>query len=305
MRIKFLFLIPLFFYSAFLFSQTTLPNLDFEDWTSYAGGQYEEPSGGVWATPNKVVLLSSVFPVSTEKTIDAYSGTYAAKMSSIMTTIGMLITGSLATGTFDETETPPNNMHLGMPFSGRPERFIGYYKYMNNNGDSCAIYATLSKWDGVARQEIGKAELTSTLTVNAYTKFDLEFIYSSADTPDSISVVFASSAAGDLMQGNDGSTLYIDSVAFSYPAGINELSNQTLHVSCYPVPASNQICFELERNINNGVINIFNESGSKQRSLLITKKTMSLPVDELAPGKYLYQIIEKNDIIHTGSFIVN
>jgi hypothetical protein len=294
----------IFIFNVYLFSQTTLPNMDFEDWTSYAGGQYEEPSGGVWTTANKVVLLSVIFPVTTEKTTDAYSGTYAAKMTSIMTSISMLVTGSLATGTFNETETPPNNMHLGMPFTGRPEKFTGYYKYINNNGDSCDIYAILSKWDGTTRQEVGRAAMRSTLEVSAYTKFELTFNYTSADVPDSISVVFASSAAGDQMLGTDGSTLYIDSVAFLYPVSINEFANYSVQVNCFPLPADDRVNFEMSRNISNGNIIVFDERGSKIKSLEVTEKAFTFPVNDLLPGKYFYQITEENELVQSGYFVV-
>lgn len=294
----------IFIFNAFIFSQTTLPNLDFEDWTSYAGGQYEEPSGGVWTTANKVVLLSAIFPVTTEKTTDAYSGTYAAKMTSIMTSISMLVTGSLATGTFNETETPPNNMHLGMPFTGRPQSFTGYYKYIDNNGDSCDIYAILSKWNGSARQEVGRAGMRSTQTVSTYTKFDLTFNYTSADTPDSISVVFASSAAGDQMLGTDGSTLCIDSVAFIYPTGITELTNLPLRVNCYPVPAKESLNFELDHEIKEGSILIFGEAGNSIESISIKEKTFTISLNGFSPGKYFYQITEENNILNSGYFMV-
>ena len=218
--------------------------------------------------------------------------------------LSMLITGSLATGTFNEMETPPNNMHLGMPFTGRPEKFIGYYKYTDNGGDSCSIYAILSYWDGSARQEIGRAELKSTLTVTSYTKFDLTFNYTTADTPDSISVVFASSAAGDQMVGNVGSTLYIDSIAFVYPTGIGEFTDIPLQVNCFPIPASDAVNFSLNKNISEGHITVFGETGTEIESFSITERNFALPVNKLSAGKYFYQIAEKNKVVHSGYFMV-
>lgn len=292
---------------AYLHAQDTLPNMNFENWTSYGGGAYEEPSGGVWTTANKAVLLTSLIPVSTEKTTDAYSGTYAAMMTTKMASppVSMLITGSLATGTFNELETPPNNMHLGMPFTGRPERFVGFYKYENNNGDSCDIYAILSYWDGSARQEIARAALRSTQTVTVYTKFNLPFNYTLPNTPDSISVVFASSAGGAQMVGNVGSTLYIDSTGFVYPSGIHEVSPDPLLVNCYPVPASNTLYFLLNKIVDDGMLLIFNEAGSTVKSLAVNSNNMVISLNNFASGKYYYQFTEKNKIIHSGNFVVN
>jgi hypothetical protein len=296
-----------FFSSGLLFSQTTLPNMDFEDWTSYGGGAYEEPSGGVWTTANKSVLISSLIPVATEKTTDAVSGLYAAKMTTKMASppISMLITGTLATGEFNELATPPANLKLGKPFTGRPLRFTGYFKYLNNNGDSCDIYATLSKWDGSARQTVGKANYRSSVTVSDYTKFDLPFVYYSADTPDSISVVFASSAAGDQMLGYVGSTLYIDSIGFAYPVNITETAVAFLQVQCFPVPAETELNFILERNLTNGNIKIFNELGGEVQMLNCIKKEFSIPLNNYTKGKYFYQIIENRMVIYSGNFLID
>ena len=54
-----------FYYSK---SQTDLPNRGLEDWTvvhTTFSGDYDEPTGGVWTTANKVVQLG--FPKSTFK----------------------------------------------------------------------------------------------------------------------------------------------------------------------------------------------------------------------------------------------
>ena len=42
--------------------QTTLPNSDFENWTPFLNGLYEEPSGGVWATGNQAITIPIITP---------------------------------------------------------------------------------------------------------------------------------------------------------------------------------------------------------------------------------------------------
>lgn len=289
----------------FLHSQDTLPNMNFENWTSYGLGAYQEPSGGVWATANSVVLMA--MPVTTERTTDAVSGTYAAKMTTkqaTITTPPMLITGTLCTGVFNSAATS-NNMKFGKPFTGRPLRFTGYYKYYNNAGDSCDIYATLTKWTGTTREVVGKATLRSHDSVLTYTKFNLLFVYNSGDIPDSITVVFASSAAGDVMKGHVGSTLYIDNTNLDYTNGINELTKPSVKVKCFPIPAKTAVNFVLEKNIINGSIKIFNELGSEIKMINIINKEFSISVKDLSKGKYFYQIIEKNSILNSGYFLVN
>ena len=81
------------------YSQTTLPNMSFDSWTYST--YYNEPSGGVWTTANKAILINpSLFPATTDTTTDAVAGPYAAKMTTkLSSTIpAMLLTGTLATG---------------------------------------------------------------------------------------------------------------------------------------------------------------------------------------------------------------
>lgn len=287
------------------YSQTTLPNMSFDSWTYST--YYNEPSGGVWTTANKAILINpSLFPATTDTTTDAVAGPYAAKMTTkLSSTIpAMLLTGTLATGVFDQTAIPPANLKMGMPFTGRPLRFTGYYKYTDNAGDSCDIYAILSEWIGGARQTIGDARLRSSVTVTQYTKFDITFNYYSTDTPDSISIVFASSAAGNLLQGHAGSTLYIDNTALEYDNGFEMLMNPSIQVKCYPVPAVSSVNFSLNRELKDGMIKIFTETGSEVKSESIFNKDLVVPVNNLSAGKYYYKITEKGLSLNTGWFIV-
>jgi hypothetical protein len=309
MKNKLFFSLIMIFITCYLFAQDTLPNTNFENWTSYGAGLYEEPSGGVWTTANEIALLG--MPQTTLKTTDAESGTYAAEMITAQTTLTSpptLLTGTLATGIFNTTATPPANLQLGQPFTGRPVRFTGWYKYVNNDGDSCAIYAILSKWNGSSRQKVGEAKLSNaddTVIVSTYTQFNLPFTYYLPDTPDTISVVFASSAGGASMVGHVGSTLYIDNINLSYISSIDEIKKPSLNVQCYPVPSNSAVNFVLDRNVIEGSLMIFNELGSEVKKMNVTNKTFSVPVDDLSKGKYSYQILEKDNIIYSGSFLVN
>jgi hypothetical protein len=133
----------------------------------------------------------------------------------------------------------------------------------------------------------------------------LPFTYYLPDTPDTISVVFASSAGGGSMVGHVGSTLYIDNINLSYTSGINEPPNLSLKVQCYPVPSNSIVNFILERTIINGSIRIFNVLGNEIKSLAITKKEFTIPVEDLSKGKYYYQVVEKSSTLKTGYFLVN
>lgn len=218
--------------------------------------------------------------------------------------VGILLSGTLATGYF-YTSGLSGGIILGKPFTGRPVRFTGYYKYVHNQGDSCAIYANLTKRLGSSRELVGRAKLLNvTDSITTYTKFNLFFDYFSADTPDSISVVFASSAGGATYVGHVGSTLYIDNIDLSYDNGINEYWQNSLKVQCYPVPAKNSVNFKLEKEVKDGIIEIYTAAGNYLMSVNVTGKEIAVPIDGLAGGKYFYKLISKSLTLNTGQFIL-
>jgi len=190
---------------------TNVPDGDFEQWTLSAQSTYEEPSSGWWTSLN--VLKNLGGPESIKKTTDAHTGNYAAKL--ITSQWGeLIIPGILLSGIFDFNA--PNMIIEGKPFTEKPLKIKGYYKYTSVNGDSAAIYANITKYNlqTSRRDTIADARLAVLNTVQEYTMFDLDFDYFiTGQTPDSISIVFASSADGGNFNGAIGSTLYIDDVS--------------------------------------------------------------------------------------------
>lgn len=199
-----------------------LPNMDFEVWDQMVN--YENPSPyGIWATPNKTVDLNpAVYPVLVEKTTDAVSGEYAVKMSTdqIFIITEMLLTGSLTTGLFEvNLSNPTKSLKKGIPFTSKPTAFRGYYKYLPVDGDSCALYATLSKWNNVSKEQevIAHAGLNTTEYPQNYAEFILDFDYKTEGVdPDTLTIVFASSAGGEEFVGSVGSTLFVDDISLVY-----------------------------------------------------------------------------------------
>ena len=190
-----------------------LPNGNMEEWITYPN--YENPfPEGIWASANKIVDLNpSYYHAVLFKSDDAHSGNFAAKGVTARFDGLPLLTGSVSTGLFDvDLQNPLESMIIGVPYKSYPTRFQGYYKYFGVNGDSCEIRTTLTKWDLVAREQIkvGEAIMRTTDLVDEYTFFDLEFEYFSTEEPDTIDMVFAASAGGEIFVGGVGSTIYVD-----------------------------------------------------------------------------------------------
>ncbi len=199
-----------------------LPNMDMEMWTDFP--KYSVPSPiGIWATPNKIVdllLYMDPPPVTVEKTTDAVSGEYAAKIMTILPEDFILLTGTVATGIFDpDMQNQLESLKQGVPFTSKPVAFKGYYKYLPVDSDSCDIYSYLTHWNLALneRDTVAAAKLTTNdVEVDTYTEFNLTYNYLTADEPDTIILIFASSAAGDSFIGGVGSTLYIDDISLVY-----------------------------------------------------------------------------------------
>ncbi|MDD3875893.1 MAG: PCMD domain-containing protein [Bacteroidales bacterium] len=192
---------------------TNVNDGDFENWEAFTSGNntYEEPKSGWWATLN--VLSNLGAPKTAIKTSDAHTGKYAAKL--VTSQWGELtLPGILLSGVFDFNA--PNMIIEGKPFTDKPLTFKGFYKYTSVNGDSGAIYANITKYDfqAVKRDTIAEARFPVYNTISTYTPFEVDLNYLMTDvTPDSLSIVFASSADGGNFNGSIGSTLFIDDVS--------------------------------------------------------------------------------------------
>jgi hypothetical protein len=292
---------------ALSFGQTSFPNSDLESWTNM--GNYEQPAGGYWTTANKIVdLLPGFYPATTFKTTDAHSGTYAARMRTdrISPPVNLLVTGTLAVGEFDENGTPPDNLKLGKPFTSRPDKFTGWYKFTSVNSDSCDLYCLLSKWNPTTmmRDTIAWAGLREYTTQPSYIKFELPFNYSSSDSPDSISIVFASSAGGANFQGQVGNELFIDDVALETATGLEIMLMPEVGISVFPNPSVDQVNFNLSRTVRDGRMEILDLNGRAVYEAPFSGEHFGMNVREWATGTYFYRAWEGSEKLNTGTFVI-
>ena len=129
--------------------------------------------------------------------------------------------GNLFTGKFIKVDGTNGILNFGQPFTGRPTKLKGYYKYttapitdlpaegsqdytrfQNYKGkpDTCAIYIALGDW-----------------TVTEYKKFELNLDYRATNrVPTYIVIVCSASKYGDYFVGGRGSTLYVDEFSLDY-----------------------------------------------------------------------------------------
>ncbi len=285
--------------STFSVAQTPVETGDMETWDYDSGGDYYEPAG-YWATANPVSKLSALAPVTTfRETDNVYAGIYAAKMVTGVF-VALPVAGTLYTGEFDDTQitNPADAVKLGVPYTDRPTRFTGHYMYFPENGDSAAIVCQFTK----NSQLIGQGALVVYSEVSSYTAFDLEIDYYTADMPDSMSVVFSSSAGGQDFMAEAGSTLYIDEVAFEFETGLQTPLMPEVKVNLYPNPTSTQLFLNTDVLLNNGEVAIFDVKGTLIQEEKMTALQTELSVQHLNVGIYFYQIMEQGRIVAAGKF---
>jgi len=75
-------------------------------------------------------------------------------------------------------------------------------------------------------------------------------------------------------------------------------------ISVYPNPATNQVNFDLANNVAD-MITIFDISGRVIESIQINGSIESLNVENFENGIYFYQVINNNEAIKTGKFVVS
>lgn len=299
----------LLLFAALLLTHLTysqVPNLDLEQWTDF--GQYMEPSGE-WTTANKIVLLSGFNPVTTTRVTDAHGGTYAAKIETDeIQFLGTLVSGTLALGEFDQGALPPNNLKQGIPYpySTTLANFTGWYKFTSVNSDSCTIYCWLFKYNTTTgdRDTVAFAGFTQSTSVSSYTMWDEPFNYFSTDTPDSMSIVIASSKEGDIFQGQVGNAVWVDDIQLGLSTGLVDVLTPEVKVTAFPNPSSDVVRFSWERNLLEGSIQIYSLDGKLVMEKSVVGQDAEADISDLPRGSYHFLLNDQTTALYSGSFLV-
>jgi len=243
-----------------------------------------------------------------EKTEDRYGGEYAALIQT-RSILGRIAAGTLFTGRFIlDILNPLNSTQFGRPFAYKPLYLRGYYKYIPVNNDSCRIASFLTKWNSSSkrRDTIAIASIIyeqSRLTVTTYTEFDIVYNYKSSQTPDSITVMFSSSAGGANFQGGIGSKLYIDEVPLEYyPLSIQRFIENT-KVKIFPNPVIDFLILDTEADLNGSTFKIYNALGNVINTRKLQTGKNEIEIEGLPKGVYFYSIERPDGINESGKFI--
>ena len=186
----------------FMEAQNSVPNGNFESWTS---GTYYTPNGYIGSNPSTFFRCSS--PFNSVRTTDAYHGTYAVQVTTnvgIDTCMGYMVNAANPNG------NNPCQWQGGMPFTQTPTGFRGYYKCNVATGDSAGILVAFRKNGACLGMYMHKfAGIKST-----YTLFSFPFSPALSATPDTVLMAIVSSNVFSNIQKN-GRMFQVDSLSFT------------------------------------------------------------------------------------------
>ena len=232
-------------------SAAELPNGSFDYWNldGKVWNPWPEGSENFWDTGNKGA--TTLGDSNTQPTDDTWSGTgQAAKLATKFVgigTLGKLAAGNMYVGNYLRTDGSNGVLNFGKPFTQRPTRMKGYFKYttvpinktnseltaLMGQPDTCQIYIALGDWSDPVEirtkpsdrkvfdkndpHVIAYAEISSGESILEYTPFTLELEYrDTSRIPSYIIVVASASKYGDYFTGGDGSVLFIDDFSLEY-----------------------------------------------------------------------------------------
>lgn len=283
-----------------------LPDGKFDYWKTgnqYGNaGTYDDLANPFWESLNILATLPpDMFtgPVTLfkDKGRSSADGDFAPKMKSDFLKFGenkeIFLPGVVGAFTvlIDEQSAA-----FGRPFDSRPKAIKGYMKYAPVNGDSASIFVEVYKYNEAAgiRQIVGRVEKIFHDAVEDWTAFELPIVYNNDMTPDSITVLFVSSAGynfDDLFEckGQIGSTLWVDDVEFVYENAANEINPVLASSALYPNPSANGV-FNL--NVKAACsMEVFSVSGQLlMQKALATAGAYTVDLSRFAPGVYYIRL---------------
>ncbi len=227
------------------------PNMNFDSW--WLDGKvwcpWAEGGENYWGTGNKgATTLGPSNTVPTEETVDGNG--LAAMLQTKFVGIGLLgklAAGNIFVGDYVRTDGTNGILSFGRPFTQRPTKMRGYFKYttapisstssgfesLKNRPDTCIIWCALIDQNtpfeirtnpnnrqlfdenGSYVVAYGKMEMGG--NVSEYTPFEFELKYKSTSrVPKYILITASASKYGDYFTGGNGAILWVDNFELEY-----------------------------------------------------------------------------------------
>ena len=266
-------------------SDVALPNGGIEDWSTVS---VEEPDN--WGTFN--VLGGAVGIITTEKSTDAYTGMYSAKMTTVFfegdTLSGVLANGSVGFG----------GVTGGEAYTHKPDTFTGWYKLSTSTADTATIVVLFKKSGAI----VGTGFMTFTANKSSWTNFNIPLLISA--TPDTVQIV--------IFNGSDENTvLMIDAMYFiGGTVGIQYLSPDDMGLKVFPNPTTGQVSFNYSlEDAGDTEISIYGIDGKLIIPTIITEgevgnNQVMVDISNHPAGTYIYNFRRGEESV-SGTIILD
>jgi hypothetical protein len=286
-----------------------VPNGGMETWVSQFGEDQQPQS---WISYN-VFTVSLIDPggqnptsVSQATGVDAYQGTYAAKITTVDLVVnpdaatipnraGILLTGTVSIAS--------PYIRPGYISTNRPVDMTYYAKYTPVGNDTASCLVVLTKWNSStnSRDTVAWGYDMMPLAVSSYALRTVTMTYLSMSLiPDSAVIMFSSSSS---FTPSAGSALWVDALSFNGYVGMNEHAADA-GVNVYPNPSSTITCFEVTDN-SAAYVAVYDMAGREITRTDISNKKAILQTNMMESGVYSYAVLNSNgETLSRGRFCV-
>jgi hypothetical protein len=269
-------------------AQTTIPNGSFEQWTG------NKPTG--WDASNFQI---SIFTIQTvfRDTVLPMDGTSNPLIQTKTFNLGIAqptIPGIITLGQIIiDMVTYSGTVEGGIPFTGKPEKLVGFINAQPAAGDSAMIAIGFSKWDGTKRDTIGYGLAWYAAPHNEWVAFEVPIVFTDTQIPDSVNLIISSSAIGNQVV-VAGSQLRVDHIAFDYGSVVIEQGFGELPFRVWADQHKN-LHYNLTQPASRGaILNIYQPSGALVQSVSLGQHAMNgvINIGQLATGAYLIGLVQ-------------
>lgn len=264
---------------SFTLSMAQIPNANFEQWDT---NQCLEPDSIPlnWRT-SCTQLLAYITGFS--PTTDAYSGSYASKLSPAQ--LGDLVLWYV-----------PTIINTSFTVNYIPTSISGYYKLDSQDGDSAMVVVFFKKYNSTTSEyDTVLTEEKILYTTNQYTQFTVDIPFIGLNNPPDSVLIYVSSSYIDMSNpfGGDGTTdaiLTVDDLSISGAVGIPDKRNKKLIV--FPNPGFDKLYLNGITNGETYSYQIFDASGRLVFGL--NTQNQEIDISLLPPGNYNLVISPEN-----------
>jgi len=279
----------------------TIPNGGFETWA--LRNSVEAPTGWVTTDDVAAALVGTAFTGTYTKVTDAHGGTYAARLESKNTLLGIVVPGAVGIGTKVGSDV---TLPGGIPFTGRPTMLQFYYKLSGPQpvaaSDGAFAQVALTRYVNGATQTLATARQVFTTVTSTYVLAQVPLTYTSSATPDSVHLVLSSGAIITATAGPVAGTVFqVDDVSFTGTATATRDAALSAALTVAPNPSPDgRYLLHAPPTLLAGALAVTDATGRvvrREAALTTSAPTRALDLSGLAAGFYTLQLVADQGLV--------